>query len=135
VYRLLTLTLSAFCKFSHFFSTIFFLCSVELSAPLHQLVLFVAWSCPFLFINFLVTFELSTKVFFPIHDIIGSKVSVFIYFVKRCFYMVQISLPIYLFCNFSEYFQFFLSYNFISNTKIHCIFSFFFYSSNSCTLH
>jgi hypothetical protein len=72
VYCLLTLTLLAFSKFfSHFFSTIFFLCFVELSTPLHQLVLFVAWSCPFLFIFFLLTFELSTKVFFPIHDTIG----------------------------------------------------------------
>jgi hypothetical protein len=63
------------------FSTIFFLCSMELLAlfinlscllcgavsSLHQLVLFVACSCPFLFINFLVTFELSTKVFFLIN--------------------------------------------------------------------
>jgi hypothetical protein len=72
VYHLLTLTLSTFSKFfSHFFFTIFFICSMKLLAPLHQLVLFVAWSHPFLFINFLVTFELLTKVFFPIHDTIG----------------------------------------------------------------
>ncbi len=39
LYRLFTLTLSDFSKFfSHFFSTSFFLCFVELSTRLHQLV-------------------------------------------------------------------------------------------------
>jgi hypothetical protein len=50
VYHILTLTLSTFSKFfSHFFSTIFFLYSVELLVLLHQLVLFIASSCPFIF--------------------------------------------------------------------------------------
>jgi hypothetical protein len=135
-------------------------------SSLHQLVLFVACSCPFLFINFLVTFELSTKVFFLINLscllcgaihfssstslsslsyqprysflfmilLVGRLVCLFI-FVKIYFYMVQITITIYLSCNFSEYFQFFFSYNFISSTNIHCIFYFFFCFFNSCTLH
>jgi hypothetical protein len=66
--------------------------------------------------------------------LVGRLVCLFI-FVKRCFYMVQISITIYLSCNFLKYFQTFFSCNFISSTKIHCLFYFFFCSSNSCTLH
>ncbi len=108
---------------------------------------FAPWSCRLLFINLLrgaihfsSSISLSPLSYRPRYSFLSMillvcrLVCLFI-FVKICFYMVQISLPIYLSCNFSEYFQFFFSYNFISSTKIHCIFSSFFCSSNSCTLH
>ncbi len=135
VYHLLTLTLQLFSSFFH----ISFL----------PFSFFVPWSYRLLFINLfcllhgVIHFSSSTSLsplsyrprysFLSMILLAGRLVCLFILW--KCFYMVQISLPIYLSSNFSKYFQFFFSYNFISNAKNHCIFSFFFYSSNSCTLH